>query len=145
MENGKLKILGIALLLLVAGSVVSCRGKVKAVSADRAATGVVFEISDSTFVADTLDFGTMHEGEVVEKEFRIKNVSDKPFVVINVKSDCGCTLFGFNREPVGPDEEKVITASFDSAGYLGEVIKKASLQTSLSETAHTIIVEARVE
>lgn len=132
-------------LLVITGGFASCRGKIK--TAAGASGGVVFEVSDSIIVAgvaDTLDFGRMREGEMVSREFRIRNMGNEPLVVINVESSCGCALFGFDREPVMPGGEKTITASFDSAGYYGEVIKTASLHTSLSQKPHTIIVEALV-
>ncbi len=135
----------IFLSVLFAAFMFSCGGRAKV--AAKVSGGTVFEVSDSVIaagVADTLDFGRMREGEKVEKEFRIRNTGDKPLVVINVDSSCGCTLFGFDRSPVMPGEEKTVTASFNSAGYYGEVVKKASLYTSASSEPHTIIVVARV-
>ncbi len=147
MGDGKCKIIWVVSVVF-ATLLFSCGGRSNAVSAAGTVTGgTVFEVSDSIItagVADTLRFGRMREGEMVEKEFRIKNTDDEPLVIINVDSSCGCTLFGFSREPVMPGQEKIVTASFDSAGYHGETVKKASIYTSLSPKPHTIIVEALV-
>ena len=44
--------------------------------------------------------------------FRFKNVSDKPFVVHNVISSCGCTTPQWTKQPIRPSEEGEIKVTF---------------------------------
>lgn len=131
--------------LVSAVAALSCRPK--PVVKEHAA-GAVFEVSDSLITvgrADTLHLGRIRDGEIVVKEFALKNTGERPFVITGITTTCSCMTFGYNREPVASGNEKTVEVRFDSAGYLGEQLKKATIRTSLSEIPYTIIVDATVE
>ncbi|MGN0188973.1 MAG: DUF1573 domain-containing protein [Candidatus Cryptobacteroides sp.] len=44
--------------------------------------------------------------------FNVKNISDKPLVIYNVTTSCGCTDAQWTREPVQPGKSGVITATY---------------------------------
>lgn len=131
--------------IFAAAALLSCRESRVVVHGGNAA---VVHVSDSMLragVPDTLRLGRMREGEVVVKEFLLRNEDDKPFVITDFKTNCGCITFDFNRQPVKPGEDKTVALRFDSRGYYGNVVKKTTVLTSFSEKPHTIYVEADVE
>lgn len=67
---------------------------------------------DSTFQ----DLGKVKDGQVVEVSYRFKNTGTKSLVIANVSASCGCTVPEKPEKPIGPGEEGVIKAKFDSKG-----------------------------
>jgi len=59
---------------------------------------------------ETIDFGTIIEGETIDLEFRIKNTGSGSLIITNAKASCGCTKLDFPKEIIeegGTDVVKV--------------------------------------
>lgn len=72
---------------------------------------------EKTIIAfqDTLiDFGRKPQGEIIHLKYKFKNAGDKPLIISDVQSSCGCTIAGFPKEPVPPGGEGEISAEFDT-------------------------------
>ncbi len=126
-------------------SFAGCRGGRRVAEAEQ---GRGFEVSATTLrpeFADTLKIGTVREGEKVVLEVTLKNGLEEPFVVENIVSGCGCTVFGYSREPVIPGNAAEMEVVFNSAGFMGEIIKEAKIYTSASEQPYRLIIEGRVK
>jgi hypothetical protein len=77
-------------------------------------------------VAQTkFDFGKITDGDKVSHTYVVKNIGDKPLVISNVQTSCGCTAPFFPKEPILPGQEGNITLEFNSAGKSGLVNKNA--------------------
>ena len=65
------------------------------------------------------DFGEIRRGSEASFTFTFKNISDKPIVIDNVRTDCSCTASDWNTAPILPNETGKITVSYDSkqTGY----------------------------
>ena len=66
------------------------------------------------------NFGDIiHKSGPVSCSFTLKNIADKPVVIYNVVSTCGCTDVEWTREPIRPGQEgKVsVTYSNDEGAY----------------------------
>lgn len=61
------------------------------------------------------DFGdvTLEQG-ALKCSFTVKNISEKPVVIYNVVSSCGCTDVKWTREPILPDKTGTITATYSN-------------------------------
>lgn len=97
-------------------------------------------------VADTLyDFGTITEGDVVKHNFRFKNTGEKPLVIRNAFSTCGCTVPDYPRKPIAPGEEGLLTVVFNSADKKGVQIKPIYVQANTVPQSITLKITGRVE
>ncbi|HEX6334534.1 MAG TPA: DUF1573 domain-containing protein [Flavisolibacter sp.] len=62
------------------------------------------------------DLGTVMKGQVVEVAWKFRNTGTKPLVISNVTAGCGCTVAERPQEPVAPNGESIIKASFNTKG-----------------------------
>lgn len=67
------------------------------------------------------DFGKISEGTVVKHDFIIKNEGDRVLNIGVVSTSCGCTRSEMEKKIIPPGEESVLSVSFDSTGYSGDV------------------------
>ncbi len=68
------------------------------------------------FENTVFDFGTVIQGEKVSYTFKFKNTGDKPLVVSDVTTSCGCTVASYSKEPLSPGSEGYIKITFDTSG-----------------------------
>ena len=123
----------------------SCRQKQTAV---RSSGGMIFCVADTVTLGelpDTVHLGRMREGERIVKEFRVRNSGSVPMVVGKVDSDCGCIFSEYDRQPVAPGEEKILSVSFDSGGYRGYILKKVNIVTTVRPQPLTFYMDAYIE
>jgi hypothetical protein len=74
------------------------------------------DITKMEFEQTTYDFGTISQGEQVSVTFKFKNTGDKPLVIKEVTTSCGCTATSYSKKPVTPGSEGFIKVTFNSAG-----------------------------
>ncbi len=66
------------------------------------------------------DFGDIMVSDgPVTATFKATNVSDKPLLIYNVVTSCGCTSVEWTRKPIAPGQDGAIKATFknDEKGY----------------------------
>lgn len=84
---------------------------------------------------DTLQMGRIAEGETIEGQFRITNVSDKPLVIVQVITGCGCTTADYDPAPILAGDSRVVTYRFDSRGRFGQQFKSIEIVTAQRQCA----------
>lgn len=84
------------------------------------------------FEKDAYDFGEIKEGEIVNYDFKFKNIGNTPLIISSATATCGCTIPEYPKEPVAPGEEGILHVVFNSAGKPGMQHKVISI------TANTI-------
>jgi hypothetical protein len=60
------------------------------------------------------DYGTITKGADGETEFKFTNKGDKPLILSNVRSSCGCTVPSWTKEPVEPGKTGTIKVKYDT-------------------------------
>lgn len=60
------------------------------------------------------DYGSIVYDADGTYKFKFTNNSDKPIVITNVKSSCGCTIPSWPKEPVQPGEKGSITVKYNT-------------------------------
>lgn len=60
------------------------------------------------------DYGSIVYAANGGYDFKFKNNSQKPIVVTNVKSSCGCTVPSWPKEPIQPGESGKITVKYNT-------------------------------
>lgn len=134
----------VALVVLgLGGSVVSCGGSdSKGGSNELRDKMPVLALQDSA----AYNFGTIKEGDVVERKFRFRNEGEFPLIINNVTASCGCTIPEWPREPIAPQQESSILVRFNSKGKPGPQVKTvtvyANTEPAISELRLQGIVES---
>jgi Protein of unknown function (DUF1573) len=89
------------------------------------------------------DFGEIERGKSQTYIFIFKNISDKPIVVDNVRTDCGCTASDWENTPILPNATGKISITFDAfkEGYFR---KKITVWIHKQKKSETLYIEGEV-
>ncbi len=84
------------------------------------------------------DFGDLKQGVPVNYVFKFKNVSDKPFVIDNIRTTCGCTAADWSELVVESNATDEIKITYDSrkTGYFRKKIKVFFSEQRKGETLY---------
>lgn len=85
------------------------------------------------------NFGTVVEGDVVNKTFTFTNVGKVPLLIRDARSTCGCTVADYPKTPIAPGESSTIAVNFNTAKKRNQQKKVVTL------TANTYPAETKVE
>ena len=85
----------------------------------------------ATFDKMTHEFGVVLWKHPATATFQIKNDGDKPLVISNVTTSCGCTVADWTKEPIAPGATGVVTSTFD-AKALGHFYKDIGVYCNAS-------------
>ena len=97
------------------------------------------------FEEPTWNFGDVQEsGGSVEHTFVFTNVSDRPVVIVDVSTGCGCTTPKYSRKPVLAGAKGEIVVAFDPINRPGHFSKGVSVMTSASKEPVLLQVEGNV-
>lgn len=104
-------------------------------------TGLSFAMSQTTkapeqkpeskleFVQKIADLGEIPQGVPATATYEFVNNSDKPVVITNVKTSCGCTGKEYSKEPIKPGEKSQVKATYNAAS-LGTFQKTVTVTTN---------------
>ncbi|MGM0946872.1 MAG: DUF1573 domain-containing protein [Bacteroidota bacterium] len=80
------------------------------------------------------DFGTIREGEVIERVFNFTNNGEAPLVISNITASCGCTSPDWTKAPVNPGEEGFVKVVFNSTAKTGAQSPTVTIQANTNPT-----------
>jgi hypothetical protein len=89
------------------------------------------------------DFGEIQHSSEAKYAFTFKNLSDKPLVIDNVRTDCSCTTSDWNTAPILSNETGKITVSFDTK-KIGYFRKKLTVWIRGQRQAEKLTIEGEV-
>ena len=89
------------------------------------------------------DFGEIRQGSEAHYAFTFKNLSDKPLVIDNVRTDCSCTTSDWNAAPILPNETGKITVSFNTK-KIGYFRKKLTVWIRGQQKSEKLTIEGEV-
>ncbi|MFY0598302.1 MAG: DUF1573 domain-containing protein [Cyclobacteriaceae bacterium] len=96
------------------------------------------------FPEESHDFGTINEGDKVEKIFTFKNVGDAPLIIADAKGSCGCTVPEWPKAPIGIGEEGSIKVVFNSKGKPGIQNKTVTITANTYPKISRLRIKANV-
>lgn len=97
------------------------------------------------FEAKEWNFGTIRESDGhVSHIFTAENRGDKPIVLLDVVTSCGCTAPEFSRKPILPKTKTQIKVTFDPANRPGTFAKELAVYSSERQKIATLIVRGSV-
>ena len=98
-----------------------------------------------TFDTPRWDFGTIQELDgPVSHTFTGENRGDKPLVILDVVTSCGCTVPRFSKRPILPGEKTEITVTYDPANRPGVFSKELTVYSSERKKIAALTVQGRV-
>lgn len=91
------------------------------------------------------DFGYIKEAKgAVSHTFQLKNTGDKPLVILQVVTSCGCTRPEFPTKPIKPGKTAKIKVTFNPAGRSGAFMKPVKVKTSGDEGRTTLTIRGTI-
>jgi len=95
------------------------------------------------------DFGTVTEGDTLERNFAFKNEGQFPLIINNIHTSCGCTTPEWPKKPIAPGESAAVKVKFNSAGKRGvqnkTVTVYANTDPAYSEITFRVLVNPRTD
>lgn len=86
----------------------------------------------ATFDKNTHEFGVVLWKNPVTATFTVKNDGDKPLVITNVTTSCGCAVADWTKTPIAPGASGVVTSTFD-AKALGHFQKSVGVYCNAAD------------
>ncbi|MBI3511003.1 MAG: DUF1573 domain-containing protein [Bacteroidetes bacterium] len=93
------------------------------------------------FETDTMNFGTVTQGTIVERDYKFTNTGKTPLVITSASGSCHCTVPSYSTEPIAPGKSGVIHVRFDSNGKMGYQDKTATINSNNKDG--TVIIHLR--
>lgn len=87
----------------------------------------------------TFAFPDTWDGDKIEHVFIIHNDGDAPLEILTVQPTCGCTLAGPFDKSIAPGGQGRITATLDTAGRSGDVVKQINVTTNDPANEKTVL------
>jgi len=91
----------------------------------------------------SIDVGIIKEGTSSKVGFEIKNISKNPVRIFSVTSTCGCTVVEYPKS-IAPNQQIIISATFNSKGFVGPVKKELVMITNDSVRYYKMELLAKV-
>ncbi|HBH05393.1 MAG TPA: DUF1573 domain-containing protein [Flavobacteriales bacterium] len=102
------------------------------------------ELPIMEFEENTLDFGSIVQGEVVERTYKFKNSGKIDLIISSADASCGCTVPDWPRTPIKPGESGEIKVVFKSEGKKGHQNKKIYLVANTMPSQNVINLTGEV-
>lgn len=97
------------------------------------------------FEKATHDFGTFSEdGDSPFYSFKFTNISDKPIVVLNVSSTCGCAATEFSKQAIAIGKEGYITVTYNPKGRPGTFNRSVNAYISGNDRPIKLTIKGKV-
>lgn len=103
------------------------------------------EVGNAKFVSTVHDFGKVaEEVGTVTCEFKFTNTGDKPLLVLDIRTSCGCTTPSYTKEPILPGKQGTIKVSYSTTGRVGSFDKKITVFTNEPDNVYTLTIKGEV-
>jgi hypothetical protein len=104
------------------------------------------DLPELTFKEKEIDFGTIVQGEQIQKTFTFTNTGKAPLVLAQVSTSCGCTVAkDWPREPIKPGKKGSITINFDSNEREGLQDKVITIVANTRPSDHNVRLKGMVK
>ncbi len=100
---------------------------------------ILFADAEIKFKEKEIDFGEIESGKTVDIKYEFENIGDKPLIIKNISTSCGCTATKLEKREYQPGEKGEIPTKFFSRGYNGRVIKTITVTTNDPKHKHTML------
>lgn len=103
-------------------------------------------ITTVEFTPALWNFGQIAELDgVVSHVFKYRNTGDKPYVIYEIATSCGCTTPSYDRSPLMPNQEREMTINFDPVNQPGPIEKTIMVRGNIEGGTTVLKIRATVE
>ena len=142
------KILTLGLLLVLGDTASNAQETSKAAKKIKAKTASVstpkVEGAGMMFATETIDYGNIAYNSDGKREFVFTNNGNKPLIITNAQSTCGCTIPNYPREPIAPGAKGVIGVKYDTSRAGQAFNKTITLTTNAAQSTKTLTIKGNV-
>lgn len=97
----------------------------------------------ATFDKKVHEFGVVLWKHPATATFTIKNDGDKPLVISNVTTSCGCTVADWTKNPIAPGATGTVSSTFD-AKALGHFYKDIGVYCNAADRPIYLMIQGEV-
>lgn len=98
------------------------------------------------FDAVTRNLGKFNEDKPVSCVFTFTNKGDKPLVIHQAISSCGCTVPKYTADPIQPGQKGQIAVTYNGKGkFPGKFRKPITIRSNASNSQVRIYIEGDME
>ncbi|EJX04551.1 secreted protein containing DUF1573 [gut metagenome] len=97
----------------------------------------------AAFDKTTHEFGMILWKNPATATFKVKNDGDKPLVISNVTSSCGCTAVEWTQSPIAPGETGYVSSTYD-AKTIGRFQKSVGIYCNAATRPIYLVVKGEV-
>ncbi len=97
----------------------------------------------AAFDKTTHDFGTILWKTPAKATFTITNNGDKPLVISNVTTSCGCAVADWTKQPIAPGKSGTVTSTYD-AQALGRFQKSVGIYCNAADRPIYLAIRGNV-
>ena len=96
------------------------------------------------FKTETIDYGKVAKGSDGVRVLEFTNVGDKPLVVTDVKSSCGCTIPKKPEGEIAPGAVGKIEVKYDTDNKVGPIRKTITVYSNADEPVKALKIKGEV-
>jgi hypothetical protein len=97
-----------------------------------------------SFETETIDYGTIKQGEEGTRIFKFKNTGKDPLVISNARGSCGCTVPTWPKEPVMKGQTGELKVHYDTK-RVGAFTKTVTIESNAKTSPKVITIKGTVE
>ena len=83
-------------------------------------------------------FGFVKKGEVVKLNYEISNTGTEPLLINNVEVSCSCTSVEFDKKPILPGQNTLVTVIFDTKTVYDRQDRVVLVQSNDKKSPHKL-------
>lgn len=104
---------------------------------------VMYGQAVATFDVNEYDYGIIPYNKPAEADIRITNTGNKPLIINDVYTSCGCTVAEWDSSSIKPGESSIIKVVYD-AKMMGHFFKEISVYCNSEPYLYTISLVGEV-
>lgn len=98
------------------------------------------------FEKNRISLGTFTEDKVQKCEFVFTNTGNKPLVINQAFSSCGCTVASFPKNPIQPGEKGTIPVTYNGKGKIpGRFTKTIIIRSNASNSTVRLYIDGNMK
>lgn len=90
------------------------------------------------------DYGMINKGDNGKCEFKFTNTGKEPLILSRPRSNCGCTVPTWPREPILPGKSGIITVVYDTKRF-GPINKSVTVFSNAKNNAVVLRIKGTVK
>lgn len=94
---------------------------------------------------EVINLGKVKQGEVVTKQFQVRNSSGEFIQITGISASCGCTVPEIKEKKIAPKQTTTVTFTFNSDNKKGMHIKSVKINYSFHGEQHVLIQKFMVD